>query len=217
MNSTFLPLALLALTATFQPPEAPKPIRSVKDNVLTSPEKPALRLKFDDAFKYAGVQTFILYGVANAEQHFFVDADEKKNIRRLYWVQFEGYLPTNTRTYRYQSKTIAKIGPLDFFADAAARDQNTKSRPDSDGAKAFAFLRDKGYPLKNVDVLTQRLVHLTDDKKRDELMIIYLEDLSPMNLTAADLSLGGKSADKWEPIAKELLHRALKGIELVTQ
>ncbi len=39
------------------------------------------------------------------------------------------------------------------------------------------------------NVLSQRLVHLVDEAKRNELMIIYMEDLSGMGLTAADLAL----------------------------
>ena len=44
------------------------------------------------------------------------------------------------------------------------------------------------------DVLTQRLVHLVDEQKRNELMIIYIEDLAAMKLTAKDLAPGGRTA-----------------------
>ncbi len=213
--TTHWTITLLTLLTSTPAQEPPKSTRTVKDNVLTSTEKPALQLKFDKAFKYIGSQTFILYGVAQAEQHFFVDADEKNQMRRFYWVQFEGYLPTNNSTYRYQSKTKAKLGPLEFFADAGPRNMKAKSRPDSDSAKGQAFLASKGYKLVGDDVMTQRLVHLVDDKKRDELMIIYLENLAPVNLTAADLSPGGKAAAQWPGIAEKLLQRSLQGMELV--
>src|SRR5437764_14069327 len=61
--------------------------RTVKGRVLTSTAMPALRLEFDKEFKYIGNQDFILYDVARAEQHFFVDADKQGRIKRLYWVQ----------------------------------------------------------------------------------------------------------------------------------
>src|ERR1043166_7916989 len=73
--------------------------RTVSGQVLTSKATPAVQLEFDKAFKYAGSQSFVLYDVANAEQHFFVDADKDGHIKRLYWVQFEGYFPDNTHTY----------------------------------------------------------------------------------------------------------------------
>src|SRR2546426_11109656 len=73
--------------------------RGVQGQVLTSTEMPAVRIEFDRKFKFAGSQTFVLYNVARAEQYFFVDANDKGAIRRLYWVQFEAYLPDNKLTY----------------------------------------------------------------------------------------------------------------------
>lgn len=189
--------------------------RTVKGQLLTSTEMPAVRLKFDKAFKYVGAQDFILYDVARAEQHFFVDADEQQRIKRMYWVQFEGYLPSNTHTYRYRVTKTVNIGGLDFIADAAARNINANpGRPDSDGSRARSFLEVKGYRMASDDILSQRLVHLVDEAKRNELMIIYMEDLRRVGLTAADLASGGASAGRWDEIAKGLLDRAVMGIEL---
>ena len=134
--------------------------RTVNGQVLTSTELPAVRLKFDKQFKYAVTQSFVLYDVANAEQHFFVDADKDGRIRRLYWVQFEGYLPTNTHTYNYKSTKVVNIGGLDFIADAYPR--NAKASPpraDSDGSRARTFLESKGYRMATDDSLLQRLSH----------------------------------------------------------
>ena len=189
--------------------------RTVKDRTLTSPEMPAVRLEFSKPFKYAGGHSFILYEVANAEQHFFVDADKDGRIKRMYWVQFEGYLPSNTHTYDYKSPKTVNIRGLDFFADALARNlKASPGRADSDGARARTFLASKGYHLASDDIVTQRLVHLVDEAKRNELMIIYLEDLSEMKLTAADLGKGGRAADQWDAISKSLLDRATKNMKL---
>ena len=191
------------------------PTRSVKGQVLTSAELPAASLTFDKEFKYVGGQTFILHDVARAEQHFFVDADEKGRIKRMYWVQFEGYLPSNTHTYRYKATKTVKIGGLEFIADAGVRNsKGNPGRPDSDGNRACAFLEKKGHRMASDDVLTQRLVHLVDEQKRNELMIIYMEDLAAMKLTAKDLAPGGRAAAQWDDIAKGLLERALKGMEI---
>ncbi len=189
--------------------------RTVKDRTLTSTQMPAVRLEFNQPFRYAGGHSFILYEVANAEQHFFVNADKEGRIRRMYWIQFEGYLPSNTHTYDYKSPKTVNIGGLDFFADAYARNiKASPGRTDSDGSRARAFLESKGFRLGSDEVLSQRLVHLVDEAKRNELMIIYLEDLSEMKLTAADLAKGGKAADQWETISKGLLERALKSMKL---
>jgi len=189
--------------------------RTVNGQVLTSADTPAIRLEFDREFKYVGSQTFILYDVASAEQHFFVDADEQGRVKRFYWVQFEGYLPNNTHAYDYKSKKVVDLAGLDFVADAFPR--NIKANPgrsDSDGSRARAFLEGKGYRLASDDILSQRLVHLVDKAKRNELMIIYIETLGGTGLTAADLSPGGKAAARWNEIAKGLLERALEKMKV---
>lgn len=198
------------LTAGQQQPE-----RSVKGQVLTSTNNPAVRLTFDKKFKYAGGHDFILYDVARAEQHFFVDADKQGRVKRMYWVQFEGYLPSNTHSYKYKVNKTVQIGGLEFIADAYARNiKANPGRPDSDGSRARAYLESKGYRMASDDVLSQRLVYLIDKEKRNELMIIYLEDLSEMKLTAAHFETGGSAAVKWDEISKGLLERAVKGMKI---
>ncbi|HEU4929285.1 MAG TPA: hypothetical protein VFU38_05595, partial [Candidatus Krumholzibacteria bacterium] len=51
--------------------KAAKPVRTVNGQVLTSTAMPAVAIEFDEEFKYAGTQSFVLYDVANCEQHFF--------------------------------------------------------------------------------------------------------------------------------------------------
>ena len=187
----------------------------VAGQILTSNGTPSVRMKFDKAFKYAGNQSFVLYDVANAEQHFFVDADKSGRIKRMYWIQFEGYLASNNHTYKYPVTRNVNIAGLDFIADAYARNiKANPGRPDSDGSRARAFLESKGYRMASDEVISQRLVHLVDERKRSELMIIYLEDLNAMGLTAADLAKDGKAAARWDQISNELLGRALKNMEM---
>jgi hypothetical protein len=202
--------------------QAPPVSRKVKGLTLTSDETPRVRIQFGNGFKYAGGQSFVLYDIASAEQHFFVDADAQGRVRRLYWVQFEGYLPSNTHTYNYKSKNIVNIGGLDFIADAQARqipapDPGVASQPGnriSDGDHARAFLSARGYHLASNEALWQRLVHMTDATNRSELMIIYLEALEGTGLKAADLNEGGKAAGRWESVSKELLERAKTGMTI---
>lgn len=198
-----------------RPEVSQESLRTVKGQVLISKELPDVRLTFDNEFKYVGGQSFILYDVARAEQHFFVDVDKDRRIKRLYWIQFEGYLPSNNHTYKYESKSVAKIGPIDFIADAFARKIiANEGRPGSDGSRAQSFLESKGYKLEGSEVIVQRLVHLTDESKRNELMIIYAEDLRGTGLTAADLAPNGQAVARWDEIRKGLLERATKGFKI---
>lgn len=224
-NAPLLIMAALGLGAVFHQggPFLPIPLRretsqqhrTVKGQELVSAETPKVRLKFDKAFKYIGSQDFILYEVARAEQHFFVDADSQGRIKRMYWVQFEGYLPSNNQAYRYKINKTINLGGFEFIADAYARNVKANpGRPDSDGSRARAFLESKGYRMASDEVLSQRLVHLVDEAKRNELMIIYLEDLAGTGLTASELASGGRAEAQWDSISKALLERAAKGMDV---
>jgi hypothetical protein len=196
---------------TKQPPVT----RTVSGQVLTSKDLPAVQIEFDKVFNYVGAQSFVLYNVANAEQHFFVDADKDGRIKRFYWIQFESYLPDNSHTYDYNSPRIVNAGGFDFFADAYARSlTGNLGRPDSDGNRARAFLATKGFKMASSEVMYQRLVHLVDEKKRSELMIIYAEDLTGTGMTAADLNEGGSARARWAQVSEGLLDRALKQMKL---
>jgi hypothetical protein len=195
------------------PAIAPPPERIARGQVLVSARTPAVRIEIDPAFRYVGSQRFILYGVADAEQHFFVDADRSGRIRRLYWIQFEGYLPSNRHRYRYKrTRTVAMAG-MEFIADAWPRSTRAPTRPGSDGARARALLEKNGYSFPP-ELIAQRLVHLTDERRRDELMILYAEDLGPSGHAAADLAPGGRAAGAWPKVADGLLQRAVAGMKL---
>ena len=217
---TLMPLARTFAQANSKPAnarQAPPVTRTVGGQVLTSKDMPAVRLEFDKSFKYAGSQSFVLYDVANAEQHFFVDADKDGHVKRLYWVQFEGYLADNTHTYNYKSPKTVNIGGWDFFADTYPRSlKGDLGRPDSDGNRARAFLKSKGFATSS-EVVIQRLVHLVDETKRNELMIIYTEDLSGTGFTAADLNEGGSAHAEWANLSEAVLARAQKFMKIRKQ
>ena len=80
------------------PPEFSGLLRTANGQDLISPADPAVALRFDPAFRHIGGQKVILYGVADTEQHFFVET-RGDGLHALYWIQFEGYLPDNSYTY----------------------------------------------------------------------------------------------------------------------
>lgn len=191
-------------------------LRTAKGGTLSSPQLPKAKLKFKKPFKYVGGHTFILYDVARAEQHFYVDADKDGNVSRLYWIQYEGYLPSNKHAYDYDSPKKVNIGGLDFFADSYARKiVPGEGRPDSDGNRARVFLESKGYKIASDEVMMQRLVNMVTPDNRSELMIIYLEVLTPTGFTSADLNKNGKAENKWVDISAGLLDRAQTNFEII--
>jgi hypothetical protein len=205
MRSVWLVLLLAPHTLLAQ--------RTVEGNRIISSQLPAATLEAGPGLQYAGTQTFDLYNVASAEQHFFVELDGSR-VKRLVWIQYEGYYPSNTNTYNYRDSTVSHSGQTWHRRIAAARIPETESRPDSDGAKARAFIRSKGWSI-GPDVLTERLVWLLDSPARNELMIIYIEDLSDQRLTAADLNQGGAQRERWPAVAAAFHERALASFRII--
>jgi hypothetical protein len=111
--------------------------RTVSGNDLVSNDDPSVVLRFGPEFRYVGGQKFVLYGVADGEQH-----------------------------------------PSDF---------------------AYA-----------------RLVHLTDDTRREELMIIFVENLEETyGVTAADLVEGGAKASQRAAVEQAHIDRVRRTLEVV--
>ena len=164
--------------------------------------------------QYVGADRWVLYGMADCELHAFVDADPQKNVQRLYWVQFEGYLPTRAELkHKYDSPRHVDIGGMDFYVDTWVRAKNAEMRPGSDVEHIVALIRARGYHMPD-GMMYVRLVHLLDEQKRKELMIIYGEDAAQSGLTAAELQQGGKAHGRWPAIEKGLLERAEKSLAI---
>jgi len=184
--------------------------REVEGNVITSERDPHVRIRLPNSAQYVGADRWVLYGMADCELHAFVDVDAQKNVQRLYWVQFEGYLPTRPELkHKYDSPRHADIGGMNFYVDTWVRTKDAEMRPGSDVEHIVALIRAKGYLMPDA-MMYVRLVHLLDEQKRKELMIIYGEDAAQSGLTAAELQPGGKAHDRWPTIAKGLLERAEK-------
>lgn len=192
--------------------------RSVSQNELVSNHDPAVTMRFGPAFRHLGGQQFVLYGVADTEQHFFVETTDDNKLRSVYWIQFEAYLPDNSYEYDYEDSPLRlQLGDYDFFADTAAvqSDPERKRRRGTDGARAREFLQSKGYTFPQ-NYVYARLVHLTDDSRRKELMVIFIEDLAPLGLTGSDLQEGGKAAQRWPEIEKNHLDKIRRTMTLVS-
>lgn len=180
-----------------------KPPRAVKGQVLTSTRLPAIRMRFDKSFKYVGSQKFILYERAQAEQHFFVDADARGRVRRMYMLQFEGYLPGIDASYSYEAKETVKLGGSEYIVTAESVPNVAAAlaqQPESDAARAVEFLKGKGYSVGE-SVRFQRFVRLVDDAKRNEFIMLYVEDA------------GTTQPD--DKAMRELRERALKGFDVL--
>lgn len=183
--------------------------RIVSGNDLISDHDPAVILRFDPAFRHLGGQKFILYGVADTEQHFFVETTADDKLKSVYWVQYEAYLPDKPYTYDYDDSPLrVTLDDFEFYTDTdvVEFDPNRKRPRGTDGAMARQFLASRGYVFPD-DFAYARLVYLTDESRQKELMIIYIDDLASRELSAAELDEGGANASSWPEVEQAHLDR----------
>ena len=208
----FKQIASILVACTLLAAQSSQPVRKVQNNVITSAADPKARIQLPSSVQYVGADRWVLYDIADCELHVFVEADSQKNVQRLYWVQFEGYIPSRPDLHHtYDSPTRTTIGGLDFFVDTWVRSRDSSVRPGSDGEHIRALIRNKGFHMPE-GMISVRLVHLLDKEKRKELMVIYSEDVAKTGFTVAELQEGGKAHDRWPTIQEALVQRAKQKI-----
>lgn len=190
--------------------------RQVVGQALISKSDPPLTLRFDSRYRYLGGQKFVLYGVADTEQHFFVELDDQGALLSVFWVQYEAYLPEVDYSYNYDDSPLRlSLGGLEFFTDTAAFefDPDKPRARGTDGARVREFLALHGlsYPRQ---VTYARAVHLPDETRRSELMIIFMDDLARYGLSAAAVNEGGAEHARWAEIEAAHLQRLQSGIRV---
>ena len=207
-------VACLLCLFSFLPQQLSAPERKVTGSRIVSEHDPSVRIDLPESAQYVGRDRWVLYDVADCELHAFVEADPQKNVQRLYWVQFEGYIPSKPDLHHdYDSPRHTTIGGLDFYVDTWVRPNNAQTQKGSDREHIESLVRQKGYRMP-AGMMYVRLVHLLDQQKRKELMIIYGEDLAPTGLTAADLDKDGKAFNQWPTFEKGLIERATQKIAI---
>jgi hypothetical protein len=94
-----LALACLLTTASLLNAQTPKPDRTVQDHTIVSAHDPRVTITLPKQAQSVGADRWILYDIADCELHIFVEADAKV-LQRLYWIQFEAYVPSRPELKR---------------------------------------------------------------------------------------------------------------------
>jgi hypothetical protein len=126
----------------------------------------------ESELRYVGGRRFILKEVADAEQHFFVEASPGGEIRRLYWLQAEELLPDRPGGYDYTSDSLRTIEGMAWWVNQ--RNMNGAVQPGSDRAAMVDFLAEHGFRLP-ATAPRLRLVYVPEPRGRREFMVVYLE------------------------------------------
>jgi hypothetical protein len=212
MNRTLPGLSAMVFACSLM--AAPKaPERVVEGNRLISHGDPAITIQVPRSAVYLAAERWDLYDVADCELHLFVEASADKTVKTMYWIQFEAYLPTNEHTYDYGKDEPVTFAGLPFWKSSNFGPTNNTPRAGGDGERTRQMLARAGYKLP-AERMSVRLVHLPDESRRKELMIIYAEDLALSGYTAAQLLDGKEPRPEWKAVEKGLTERAMERIEL---
>lgn len=207
-------LVILSTAASFaQTSPELNALRKVRGRTLYSPNLPNATLILGRDFHYVGGQRVNLYGNADAEQHLFVKSVRGRIVQQFYWIQFEHFLPGNTRTYDYVPTRTVKIGVLTFIYDVKSWPEYKFMQMEdaaSDGAAIERLLEQHGlsFPARAVRV---RMFHLPSPDRRTELMIIYGEAL-PEHSSVPVRADGVQLDDEAPDAAQAYLKRAVEGL-----
>lgn len=180
-----------------------RPVRTVRDNVLSSPALPPLSMRVDPLLEYLGATELVIKGIALAERHHFAQVREAR-VRRLLVVQFEGFLPDNDERYRYALLDPVEMGGETWgswvFAYSAHRDDPAPETTDT-----LAFLEARGIALDD-EQLMARYARIVGPDARDEILVFYHEPLRRLGHSLATASVDGALRPEYASLAVE--HRA---------
>lgn len=214
------------------------PQRTADANVVTSSADPSVRIEVPRSARYVGTDAWILYGIANCRQFVYADFGAEDTVKRLYWIQFEAYLPSLPKLHhQYTSKRHVTLGGLNFYVDTWIEANDGPTAHAADVKPLEAFLRSNGYDVppginsgsdeQHVDALlgakslrlpqvtmSVRFVHLADEQQRKELMIIFSEDLTGTGLRPDDTKPGAADYERWQTEETGLISRAERSISV---
>jgi hypothetical protein len=202
-------LCLTAFAASGTTPVSP---RMVERHTVVSPHDPNVEITLPSRATYVGTDRWVMQRYADQIELFaFVEVTGDRQVQKLYWVQFEAYLPSRPELkHAYASQRHVTLGGMDFLVDAWVTSGTDNEGPDSDSAHLKKLLGAAGYTLPR-STMSVRLVHLMDGNRK-ELMYIYREDTAPTGYSAADLKPGGGAHSHWQRIAAGLIERAERNI-----
>jgi len=212
-TSVHLVAAAVLLTPAVNAATAQPAPYTVTKGRIESAMQPQIRLDIDTALTHVGSQRWILYNVAQAEQHLFAQR-AADGVKRFLWVQFEEYIPSSNGKYDY-----SKSAPISAFGRELRVDKRlwqvptTETRPESDGAYARKMLREHGITLPS-HMLYERFIYLPDSTGRRELMVIYAEDVRSVGAEASTLEGSPEAAARLATLLAEHERRALKSFSI---
>ena len=186
------------------------PLRYVQGDHFISTANPHLEIRLDPKFQYIGHVEFDLSNIAHVDRHIFVVANAS-HIRRMFILQFEGFLDNNSNTYHFPMDTPIDLGGIPFthhnyfFSNAA----DIAANPAAEIAHTNRFLNANGFQIED-EQMTSRFARIVGAAKRRELILFYHENLRDTGNTMQQIARDDEILEPYSYIAQALTKRSLE-------
>lgn len=211
-------MMLAAMAAAAASPASPASAQEVPSTPAHTVENNAIdigdlgvTLSVPEDAVYLGAKRWALYGVADAELHAWVQADEGRLVEQFWWVQFEEYLPHMPDAhYQYDETepTSVELGGLKFWTRPMFGEGNPRQLREGSDSEAFrGLVAEAGYRMP-MWLAMVRMVHLPTEDRRKELMLIHGANLDGVGMTMAEAYQAEKPGVMWEDLYGPMVERA---------
>lgn len=138
---------------------------------------PALVLRIDPAFKPVPPIKIPIESLTVADRHVFVDASDKRVIRRLVIVQHESVRPGANFKFLYPPRPPAEFGGTTYRFGAYVYDDQTEAEknPDKEAGVTRKLLQAQGFSAPRL-FRVARLARVADPAGTSEVIIFYMEN-----------------------------------------
>lgn len=221
LQSTLATVLMPSAASTEPTPAYRAPERLVRRNRLRSLADPAVTIRVPRAARYLGAARWPLYDVADCEVHVFAEATPSKLVKRLYWVQFEQFLPQHPgQEYDFTRPVFIRETRwgANWFRRARFGPTNEPPAVGSDLERVTDLIVKAGLTLP-ANIVNVKLGRLLDDPSntglgRKELLLFYWEDMADLGVALADLITDDQTNARWASIESGLVERAAKSFDI---
>jgi hypothetical protein len=193
------------------------PARSFRSGVFVSRENPALRLQLDPSWRYLGLSSFDLKGIAHVERYHFA-VTEGNRITRGLVLQFENILPGVDEIYRWTVRTPRELGGIPYQHNVFMFnvDDGVREEPEAEMGHTMKFLAERGISLDSEQIVA-RFARVIGDDKLHEFIIFYSEPVAASGHRLAEvIDASGDIKPEFRPLADSVTSRALRSFSVLT-
>ena len=179
VRSAIIAGTLMAISTSSVAARTVPPVAAVVRGHAVSHAPSGLTIRVPKSATFVGKERFDLKGVADGEIEVFVEADAKKRLSKLYWVQFEHPWPDQTWRYDYTTDRRDHRWGTTVWVRTIPYQTSDTPEPRSDVEHVRKMLARAGYtPPPQMTFV--RIIQLPDDPKGTghggrEVMFIYGE------------------------------------------